>query len=94
MTIKILPTSEVRDKMASVIKQLKETGEPIFITRYSKAEAVLLPISYYNTMMSLLEDREDEIDSVLGQRIAEARQDYAEGEGQDLEAFVDDLLED
>jgi PHD/YefM family antitoxin component YafN of YafNO toxin-antitoxin module len=91
MAITILPTSEVRDKISSVLKQLKENGEPIFITRYSKAEAVLLPISYYNAMMSLMEDREDELDSILGQRIAEARADYAKGEGRDFDSFVNDL---
>ncbi len=91
MAITILPTSEVRDKIASVLKQLKKTGEPIFITRYSKAEAVLMPISYYNTMMSLMEDREDELDSILGLRIAEARADYASGEGRDFNDFVRDV---
>ena len=91
MAIQILPTSEVRDKIASVIKRLRDTGEPVFITRYSKAEAVLLPISTYNAMMSLLEDREDEMDSLLGQRIAEARADYASGDRQDFDAFLNTL---
>jgi len=91
MTVTILSTSEVRDKIAAVLKQLRETGEPVFITRYSKAEAVLLPIERYNAMMDLLEDREDELDTVLGQRIQEERQAYARGEGRDFEAFVAEL---
>ena len=91
MAVIILPTSEVRDKIASVLKRLSETGEPIFITRYSKAEAVLLSIDRYNAMMDLLEDREDELDTALGRRLLEERQAYARAEGRDFEAFVAEL---
>lgn len=91
MAVIILPTSEVRDKMASVLKRLSETGEPVFITRYSKAEAVLLPIERYNAMMDLLEDREDELDTALGRRLREEREAYARGEGRDFEALVAEL---
>jgi len=91
MAITILSTSEVRDKIASVLKRLSETGEPVFITRYSKTEAVLLPVDRYNAMMDLLEDREDELDTALGRRIREERQAYARGEGRDFEAFVQEL---
>jgi len=91
MAVTILPTSEVRDKIASVLKRLSETGEPVFITRYSKAEAVLLPIDRYNAMMDLLEDREDELDTALGRRILEEREAYARGEGRDFETFVAEL---
>ena len=91
MAVTILPTTEVRDKIASVLKRLSETGEPVFITRYSKAEAVLLPIDRYNAMMDLLEDREDEMDSALGRRLLEEREAHTRGEGRDFEAFVAEL---
>ena len=91
MGVTILPTSEVRDKMASILKRLRKTGEPVFITRYSKAEAVLLPVERYNAMLDLLEDREDELDSALGRRIQEERQAYARGEGRDLESFAAEI---
>jgi len=91
MGVTILPTSEVRDKIASILKRLRETGEPVFITRYSKAEAVLLPVERYNAMMDLLEDREDELDTALGRRIQEERQAYARGEGRDFESFVAEI---
>lgn len=91
MAVTILPTSEVRDKIASVLNRLSETGEPIFITRYSKAEAVLLPLERYNAMMSLLEDREDELDTALGRRLLQEREAHAQGEGQDFDAFVANL---
>lgn len=91
MAVTILPTSEVRDKIASVLKRLSETGEPIFVTRYSKVEAVLLPIDRYNAMVDLLEDREDELDSALGRRLLEEREAHARGEGREFEAFVAEL---
>jgi prevent-host-death family protein len=91
MAVTILPTSQMRDKIASVLRQLSETGEPIVITRYSKAEAVLLPIDHYNAMMDLLEDREDELDSVLGRRLQAEREAHAHAEGRDFESFVAEL---
>jgi len=91
MAVTILPTSEVRDKIASVLNRISETGEPVFITRYSKAEAVLVPIERYNVMMDLLEDREDELDTALGRRLLEEREAYARGDGRDLEDVVAEL---
>ena len=43
------------------------------MTRYSRAEVVLLPIDRYSAMMDLLEDREDELDGALGRRLVEER---------------------
>jgi len=91
MAVTILPTSEVRDKIASILNRLAETGEPVFITRYSKAEAVLLPIDRYNAMIDLLEDREDELDMALGRRIQEEREAHSRGESRDLEVFLTEL---
>jgi prevent-host-death family protein len=91
MSVIIVPTSEVRDKIASVLKELSETGEPVFITRYSKAAAVLVSIDRYNAMMDLLEDREDELDKALGRRVLEEREAYARGEGRDFKAVTAEL---
>jgi len=88
MAITILPTSQVRDNIASVLKSLSHTGEPVFITRYSRAEAVLLPIERYRAMMDLLEDREDELDSALERRLMEEREAHARGEGRAFQSFV------
>jgi len=88
MTVTILPTNEVRNRIGSLLNRLRETGEPIFISRHGQAEAVLLSVDRYNAMMDLLEDREDELDTALGQRIREEREAYVSGEGRDLEAFV------
>ena len=91
MAVTILPTSEVRDKIASVLKRLSETAEPIFITRYGKAEAVLVSIDRYNAMMDLLEDREDELDTAPGRRLLREREAHARGEARDFEAFTAQL---
>jgi prevent-host-death family protein len=91
MTVTILPTNEVRNRIGSLLDRLRETGEPIFISRHGQAEAVLLSVDRYNAMMDLLEDREDELDTALGQRIREEREAYVSGEGRDFEAFVAEL---
>ena len=88
MAATILPTNEVRNKIGSLLNRLRETEEPIFISRHGQAEAVLLSVDRYNAMMDLLEDREDELDTTLGQRLQEEREAYIRGEGRDFEAFV------
>jgi hypothetical protein len=37
------------------------------------------------------DDREDETDSSLGRRIAEARADYASGHGRDFDEFLSEI---
>lgn len=86
-----LPASKVREKIGSILNRLEENGEPVFITRYGKAEAVLLSIDRYTLIMDLLEDREDELDVALGRRIQEERESYSRGEGRDFEDFVAEL---
>jgi len=83
MAATIFSTSEVRSKIATILARLQKTKKPVFIARRGKAEAVLLSIERYNAMIDLLEDREDELDMALGQRIREERQAYAAGEGRD-----------
>jgi uncharacterized protein (UPF0332 family) len=43
-------------------------------------------IDQYESMIDLLEDREDELDAQLGRRIQEERESYARGEGRDFQA--------
>jgi len=81
MSVKILPSSELRDRIASILKQLSKDKKPVFITQYSRAKAVLVDIEEYNALMDLLEDLED---------IADFR--AAEGEpSKDFEAFIQQL---
>lgn len=91
MTEITLPVNQVHEKMAAALKELAETGGPIFITRHSRAEAVVLSIEQYNAIMGLLEDREDEMDAALGRRVREEREAYGRGKGRPLSAVIADL---
>lgn len=62
--MKILPASEVRDKISAVLKKLEETGEPVFITQYSKPKAVLVDFEIYNQLIKEIEDLEDVYDMI------------------------------
>jgi prevent-host-death family protein len=74
-----------------VLAKLQETQQPVLITKHGKAEAVLLPIEQYALLRSLLEDRDDELDKALGQRLNEERAAYLTGEGRDFETFLTNL---
>ena len=74
MSMTTLSSSQVRGRIASILKRLHKTSKPVFITRYGQTEAVLLSLERYKAMLDLLEDREDELDAALGRRIHEERQ--------------------
>lgn len=59
MAIKILPASEVRGQLSSILKRLAEDKAPIYITQYGQAKAVLMDVERYDALMQLLEDLED-----------------------------------
>ena len=48
-------------------------------------------IDQYESMIDLLEDREDEFDAQLGRRIREERESYARGEGRDFQAVLPEV---
>jgi len=81
MGIKILPSTEVRDHMAQVMKDISREGTSCFITQYGKAEAVMISIERFNELMSLVEDALDEKDELLALRVEEARTNYKKGKG-------------
>ncbi len=56
--IKIMPSSEVRDRMSSVIKELQANGAPCYVTQYGKAAAVLLSVDQYNELLERLSQLE------------------------------------
>ncbi|MHB8841883.1 MAG: type II toxin-antitoxin system Phd/YefM family antitoxin [Candidatus Aquicultor sp.] len=76
MAVKILPASEIREQLSKVLKSLSEEKEPVFITQYGKAKAVLMDIDRYNDLMQLLEDLEDIRDFRLAE--GEAARDFEE----------------
>ena len=49
---------------------------------------VLISYEMFLAIMDLLEDREDELEKMLGKRITEERQAYTRGEGKSFEAFI------
>lgn len=76
MGIKILPSSEVRDHMAQIIKSISQEGSSCFITQYGKAEAVMISVDRFNELMSLVEDVLDEKDEWLALRVEEAKRNF------------------
>jgi len=85
MSVKIMPATEVRDRMSQVISDISEHGDSCFITQYGKAEAVMLSIDRFDELMSLVEDALDEKDELLALRVEQARRNYAKGKGIPLE---------
>lgn len=51
MTVKIIPVSEVRQKIKDILAALEATGEPYFITQYSRPRAVLVRYEDYNALV-------------------------------------------
>ena len=76
MGIQILPSSEVRDHMAEIIKSISKEGASCFITQYGKAQAVMISVERFNELISLVEDALDEKDELLALRVEEARRNY------------------
>lgn len=76
MGLKILPTTEVRDQMSQIMKDIAKEGNTCFITQYGKAEAVMISFERFNEMMNLLEDVLDEKDELLAVRVEAARRDF------------------
>ncbi len=55
MAVRVVPISETRAKLADLIKEANESGEPYFITQRSQATAVLLGIDQYNALLRHIE---------------------------------------
>ncbi len=78
----ILPTSEVKAKMAEVMRGVVCKKEPVFITQYGKAKAVLLDYEEYWDLM----ERLDRLDDLLA--MLEAEKEYRAGKYKELDEFV------
>lgn len=51
MAVKIIPISEMRQNFKEVLDTLEATGEPYFITQYSRPKAVLVRYEDYNALV-------------------------------------------
>ncbi|MBI2171551.1 MAG: type II toxin-antitoxin system Phd/YefM family antitoxin [Chloroflexi bacterium] len=59
MATKILPVSELKANLASVMAQLATDATPIYVTQHGKPNAVLLSYEEYEALREKLEDLED-----------------------------------
>lgn len=79
MNPKVIPTSEVRNRFAEVLENLRKEGRYCLVTKSGQAVAAFLPIEMYEEMMSELEDHLDEKDELLAKEVAETREEYRKG---------------
>ena len=61
MVVKIIPVSEVRQKLKDILSNLERTGEPYFITQYSRPKAVLVRYQDYNALLERLAEEHPRI---------------------------------
>lgn len=61
MAVKIMPVTDLRQKITSVLKELGESGRPLYITQYGRPKAVLLSYQGYEALIRELEDLEDSL---------------------------------
>ena len=84
MSIRILPASEVRNGMATVLRDLRKEGAPCFVTKNGRAVAALMSMELYERLMSDLEDRLDETDEGLADEVRESRRQHRAGNSKRL----------
>ena len=78
----IIPISDLRQDTAGVIKKMKTSQEPVFITQRGRATAVLVSAqSYEKTQYEL----------GLLRAIAKGEAEAAAGQGVDLDTVFDDI---
>jgi prevent-host-death family protein len=51
MTTKIMPATDLRAQIGNVLDELVETGEPVFVTRHGRAQAVLINVTAYDMLV-------------------------------------------
>ena len=85
---KIVPVTDLRQNAAGVLKELQESGEPLFITQRGRAAGVLMSVHAYERSQ-----RERELLRLL----ARGEKEIAKGRGHSLESVLreaDGLLQD
>ena len=66
----ILPITKLQKELTRRVRELSESGSPLYILKNNKMEAVMLPFSEYENLMILEEVFEQyEIQSVLHKRM-------------------------
>lgn len=67
MVLRVVGTRQLREQLAGVIGELRDTEE-IVVTQRGQARAVLVDIERYNQLLERLEFLEDSIDALGGER--------------------------
>ncbi len=75
----IVPITDLRQDAASVLRRVKETKEPVFITQRGRAAAVMLSAEAYER---------GERDRELLRLLARGEKEIAAGKGYDLDAVL------
>ena len=75
----IIPVSDLRQDAAKILKQLKDSKEPLIITQRGRAAAVMLSVESFER---------SEHDKELLRLLAKGEKEIGIGEGYDLEAVL------
>ncbi len=74
--LNIIPITDLRQDAAKVLKQLKDSNEPLIITQRGRAAAVMLSVEAF---------KQSEHDKELLSLLAKGEKEIGIGEGHDLE---------
>ena len=77
--LNIIPVSDLRQDAAKILKQLKNTNEPLVITQRGRAAAVMQSVESFE---------QSEHDKELLRLLAQGEREIGKGEGYDLEAVL------
>ena len=77
--LNIIPVSDLRQDAAKVLKQLKDSKEPLIITQRGRAAAVMQSVESFE---------QSEHDKELLRLLAKGEREIGIGEGYDLEAVL------
>jgi len=75
----IIPVSDLRKDAARILKQLKDSKEPLIITQRGRAAAVMLSVETF--------ERSEHVKELL-RLLAKGEREIGIGEGYDLEAVL------
>lgn len=76
-TERIMPITQLQKELTQTVRELSESGEPVFILKNNNMEAVMVPFSQYEYLCNLEEMFEYyEINTMIETRM----QDYDAGE--------------
>jgi prevent-host-death family protein len=68
---KIIPVTKLQKELTKKVREVTETGEPLYVMKNNNMEAVLLPFEAYENLRSLEELFEQiEIENMLEKRLA------------------------